>query len=62
MAIQANPYPLRIDPSLMAKFKIIAKDSGRSVNKEIEMLVRQAISAYEQQHGPIHIPDLCEDT
>ena len=33
MGLQANPYPLRIDKTLMAKFKVIANDNGRSVNK-----------------------------
>lgn len=57
---QANPYPLRIDKTLMEKFKIIAKDNGRSVNKEIEILVKQTVKSYETQNGPIVIPDTSE--
>lgn len=52
---QENPYPLRIDKQLMAKFKVVAKDSGRSVNKEIEFLIKQAVASYEQQHGAITV-------
>ena len=50
---QLPPYPLRVDRALMAKFKIVAANDGRSVNKEIEMLIKQAVTAYEQEHGPI---------
>ncbi len=57
---QANPYPLRVDKLLMEKFKVISENNGRSVNKEIEMLMKQAISKYEQEHGSIEIPILAE--
>lgn len=50
---QANPYPLRVEKSVMDKFKVIATDNGRSVNKEIEMLMKSAIAVYEATHGPI---------
>ncbi len=52
---QANPYPLRVDRHVMAKFKVIAAENGRSVNKEIEFLMRVAIRQYEAQNGPIRI-------
>lgn len=50
---QSNPYPLRVEKSIMDKFKVIAAENGRSVNKEIEILMKQAIAAYESQHGAI---------
>ena len=53
---QANPYPLRADRTLMEKFKILAAGNGRSVNKEIEMLMRRAGQEYEREHGPIAVP------
>ena len=52
---QANPYPLRADKTLMAKLRIIAAGNGRSVNKEIEMLIKQAVQAYEKENGPIDV-------
>ena len=52
---QANPYPLRVDRSLMDKFKVVASSNGRSVNKEIEMLMKQAVLSYEQINGSIEI-------
>lgn len=55
MSLQANPYPLRIDKTLMAKFKVIANDNGRSVNKEIEVVIKRIITDYEKEHGEIKV-------
>lgn len=55
MAIQENPYPLRINKDLMTKVKYIAKDNGRSVNKEIEMVLKRYVADFEQQNGTITI-------
>lgn len=52
---QMNPYPLRVNKTIMDKFKVLASNNGRSVNKEIEMLMKQAISAYEKENGIINI-------
>lgn len=38
---QANPYPLRISEDTMNALKKSAAENGRSVNKEIEFIVRQ---------------------
>ena len=56
--VQANPYPLRVEKTIMEKFKVIAYENGRSVNKEIEMLMKQAIADYEQNNGQIEVPTL----
>lgn len=53
---QANPYPLRVDKCVMAKFRVLAAENGRSVNKEIEILMKSAIRLYEQQNGEIQLP------
>lgn len=50
---QSNPYPLRVEKTVMDKFKVIAAENGRSVNKEIEMLMKQTISQYEKVNGTI---------
>ena len=57
MATQANPYPLRVDPVLMNKIKVIASVNGRSVNKEIEIRIKQVVSQYEAEYGKINVPD-----
>lgn len=53
MGVQAAPYPLRLEPAVMEKLRVIAKDHGRSVNKEIEILARAHIAAYEAENGAI---------
>lgn len=50
---QSNPYPLRVDKTIMDKFKVIAAENGRSVNKEIENAMKNVIRSYEQQNGEI---------
>lgn len=60
MGIQPNPYPLRIDPEIMSKTKVIAKANGRSVNKEIEIVLKQYVISYEKDQGPIVIRDLSQ--
>ena len=62
MSIQANPYPLRIDKTLMEKFKVIAKNNGRSVNKEIEFILKTVVADYEQQNGTISLPNPSTET
>ena len=42
---QANPYPLRMDKRVMEELKIIAEQEGRSVNKQIEYIIRLYIDA-----------------
>lgn len=58
MSMQANAYPLRIDKSVMDKFKVIAKNNGRSVNKEIEFILKNVVSAYEKENGIISISEV----
>ncbi|MEG1814002.1 MAG: Arc family DNA-binding protein [Clostridia bacterium] len=59
---QSNPYPLRVDRSIMDKFKEVAAANGRSTNKEIEMLMKDAVSRFEAVHGAIQLPSQEEDT
>lgn len=36
-------YPLRVDPLIFEKIKEQAKQDGRSVNRQIEFILRKAI-------------------
>ena len=56
MSKQANSYPLRIEKQILEKSKYIAKNNGRSLNKEIEFILKNNIQEYEQNHGEIIIP------
>ena len=54
-SVQPLAYPLRLPEEYMEKLKIIAKDNGRSVNKEIEILVKNHIAKTETEKGMIFI-------
>ena len=55
MAVQQNAYPLRVDSIIMETIKVIANENGRSVNKEIEALMKAAIIRYESENGIISV-------
>lgn len=46
-------YTMRINRVLLAKLHSVAAYHGRSVNKELEMLVRAHVAAFEKEHGAI---------
>ena len=48
-------YTLRIDNELMEKLKHCCIQEDRTVNKQIERLVREYIKKYEAEHGSITI-------
>lgn len=48
-----NPYPLRIDEDLMEELKLLAKEESRSVNKEIEHLIKEAIKKNKKEKEDI---------
>lgn len=43
-----NPYPLRIDEELMESIRKIAELNSRSVNKEIEYIIKKRIEEYKK--------------
>lgn len=42
-------YPLKIDKEIIDQLRIIAKEQGRSLNKQIEFILRQ----YLQNQNPL---------
>ncbi len=46
-------FTLRIHPIIMNKLKHIAKNNGRSVNKEIEQILKWVVDDYERKCGRI---------
>lgn len=48
---------LNTDQEIIDKMKHIAKENGRSLAKETEMLCKNHIKAYEAEHGEIRIPE-----
>ena len=54
---QANPYPLRVPYDLMEKFKVVAAADDRSVNAQINQLIKRAVADYEAENGTITVED-----
>lgn len=51
-----NPmFGLRVSKELLEKLKYVAEYNGRSANREIEQLIKEHISNFEQKHGSITI-------
>lgn len=50
-------FPLRLDDSLREKLRYIANQNSRSLNKEIEFLVKQYVGNFEKEHGEISLPE-----
>ena len=48
MSDNITAYQLRIDTDVIDKIKEFAQQDGRSLNKEIEYILKQYISSYKQ--------------
>lgn len=48
-------FTLRIHPIVMNKIKHIARSNGRSVNKEIEQILKWVVDDYERKYGRISL-------
>lgn len=44
---------LRLETSTLHKISVIAKKNLRSINSQVEFLVKQEIDRYEKENGPI---------
>lgn len=50
-------FTLRTDRETLEKFRYVADNNFRTVNKELEMLMQKHIADYEREHGPIVLPE-----
>lgn len=50
-------FTMRIHPIIMAKLKVIAKQNGRSINKEIEQILKWVVDDYERTNGRIKLAE-----
>ncbi|MDQ5769567.1 Arc family DNA-binding protein [Thiothrix subterranea] len=49
---RVKPYPVRLEPELSQWVKERAKDNDRSINAEINRLIKQAREAEKQAYMP----------
>ena len=54
---ERKPYLLRIDPGLWAELEAWAKDELRSVNGQIEYILRQAVLKRKGSGSPLAPPE-----
>lgn len=50
-------FTMRVHPIIMNKMKYIAKQNGRSINKEIEQILKWVINDYERTNGRITVDE-----
>ena len=55
MAIKS--LSIRIDEEMLDKLHVVADYEGRSANSQILILIRDAVNAYEKEHGEISLGD-----
>ena len=55
MGKQANPYSLRVNPVIMSKIKILAEMNDRSLNGQIENILKKYVAEYEAENGEIKV-------
>lgn len=56
MPSQLPKFTFRVESDVLEKLRYIADSNFRTVNKEIEMLVKQHIMKYERDYGTISLP------
>ena len=60
MATEKRPTMLRLPEEIYEKIRYLAYIEHRSVNMQIEHALSQYITNYENQHGPIQLPESAE--
>ena len=51
--MERSQFTLRISPDLVAKLLYIAEKNSRTLNGEVSMLMKIAVSEFEKEHGII---------
>lgn len=55
MVNDISKFTVRIDTELLRKFKIVADYNARSANRELEVLMKNHVAKFEQEHGKIEL-------
>ena len=53
MVTDTAKFTLRIDAELLKKFRFVADYNARSANRELEVLMKKHIAAFEKKNGKI---------
>ena len=60
MATDKRQFTLRMQDETYEKIRYLAFVERRSIAMEVETALLAYIERYEQEHGPIQVPDLSE--
>lgn len=53
MKSEMSEFTLRIDKETLQKFHYVSEYNARSANRELEVLMKKHIAAFEKKHGEI---------
>ena len=56
MADKNVKFTLRTEEEILKKFRYVAEYDGRSMNRELERLVKRHIAEFEKEQGEITVP------
>jgi len=48
---------IRMDAELLEKLQYVAEYDGRTMNGMVNAIVRRYVASFENQHGPIEVPE-----
>ena len=50
-----NSFTLRVEPRLWSKFKFVASYNGRTLNKQLIVMIRDCVDEFEKKNGLIDV-------
>ncbi len=53
-----SQYIMRIDNDIFNKLKQVSKNESRSINKQLEFIVKEYLSKYEKENGIISLEEV----
>lgn len=53
-----SQYIMRIDEDIFKKLKQLSKNESRSINKQIEFIIKDYITNYEKENGVIFLEEV----
>lgn len=55
MADNISKFTVRTEPELLKKFRFVAEYNTRSVNREMEVLMKRHVAEFEKKYGKIDV-------
>ncbi len=52
-----NSFTLRVEPRLWSKFKFVASYNGRTLNKQLIVMIKDIVDEFEKKNGPVDLSE-----